>query len=64
MSKTKVYKVKAKVLIEIETDFEDSQEPTPDTTKFCVDEDIAKKQDIAGAIDDCIVVEFQSIPED
>jgi len=63
MSKTKVYKVKAKVLIEIETDFEDSQEPTSDTIKFCVDEDIAENQSIGGALNDCTVIEFQLIPE-
>ena len=37
-----LYKVKAKVLIEIETEFDDDIEPTPDTIKFCVDEDIAR----------------------
>jgi hypothetical protein len=52
------YKVKAKVLIDIETDFDTDEIPSPDTLKFCVDEDIAEKQSIAGAINDCKVVEF------
>ena len=53
------YKVKAKVLIEIETEFEDTQEPTAETLKFCVDEDIAEEQSICGAINDCQVIEYQ-----
>jgi len=53
-----LYKVKAKVLIEIETEFDDDIEPTPDTIKFCVDEDIAEEMSIEGAVNDCKVVEF------
>ncbi len=56
------YKVKARVLIDIETDFEYSKEdegiPGPDTLKFCVDEDINNNHNIAGAVGDCKVVEF------
>jgi len=33
-----LYQVKAKVLIGIETEFDDTEMPTPDTIKFCVDE--------------------------
>lgn len=55
------YKVKAKVLIEIETDFKDTEEPTADTIKFCVDEDIAEERDISGAMPDCEVVEFEIV---
>lgn len=54
-----LYKVKAKVLIEIETVFDDTEEPTADTIKWCVDEDISAEQSIAGAIDDCEVIEFE-----
>ncbi len=32
-----LYQVKAKVLIGIETEFDDTEMPTPDTIKFCVD---------------------------
>lgn len=32
--------------------------PTPDTIKFCVDEDIAEEMSIEGAVNDCKVVEF------
>lgn len=58
------YKVKALVKIEIETDFEtapdDPDPPTPETIKFCIDEDINEGRDIAGAIGDCQVLYFAS----
>ncbi len=53
-----LYKVKAKVLIEVETEFDDTEMPSPDTIKYCVDEDIANETSIAGAVDDCRVIEF------
>ncbi len=56
------YKVKAKVLIDIETEFDfadgDEDAPTADTIKFCVDEDIAEEMNIVGAVNDCKVIEF------
>lgn len=59
-----IYKVKAKVLIDIETEFttvEGDPKPTADTIKFCVDEDIAEERNILGAIPDCEVVEFEIV---
>ena len=53
-----LYQVEAKVLIGIETEFDDTEMPTPDTIKFCVDEDIAEEMGIEGAVNDCKVVEF------
>ncbi|HHY12982.1 MAG TPA: hypothetical protein GX529_10185 [Firmicutes bacterium] len=53
-----LYQVRAKVLVEIKTEFDDAEPPTADTIKFCVDEDIAEEMSIAGAINDCKVVEF------
>ena len=60
------YKVKAKVLIDIETYFsmahDDPDPPTADTLKFCVDEDISRADhygyDICGMVNDCEVVGF------
>lgn len=67
MGKVPTYKVKAKVLIDIETDFEaysQDEIPTPETLKFCVDEDIGDRRDIAGAINDCKVVDFHTWEDD
>ncbi len=56
------YRVRAKVVIEIETDFDYAEEddgvPGPDTLKFCIDEDINNDKSIAGAIGDCKVIDF------
>jgi len=61
------YKVKAQVLIDIETDFEmaenDFDPPTADMLKQCIDDDINNEEDIAGAIGDCKVINFISTKE-
>ena len=37
---TKQYKIKAKLVIDLETDLEDEERPTEETVKFLIDEDL------------------------
>lgn len=45
-SKFSTYNVKAKVLIEVDTDFTDNEVPTEETLKYCIKEDLEQSMDI------------------
>lgn len=45
-NKFSTYNVKAKVLIEVETDFTDNEAPTEETLKYCIKEDLEQSMDI------------------
>lgn len=58
MERPRKYWIRARVTIDIETDFEDAQMPTAETLRVCVEDDIAAGRDIAGAQPECRVVDF------